>query len=323
MKKTLFIGLFLLSTCLAFSQVLLGDSNATALDPNSTESDITLTTKTGQIFGSLTLPKTFSKGPVVLIIAGSGPTDRDCNNPMAKCDAYRKLAYALAAKNIASVRYDKRGIAKSAAAMSQESDIRFDHYVNDAKEWIELLKQDKRFKDIIVVGHSEGSLIGMIASTNADKFISIAGPGESADKTLKTQLSAQPKEIQDMTFPIIDSLANGKTVDNVNPMLASLFRASVQPYLISWFKYDPQIEIKKLTIPTLIIQGTKDIQVKVDDANRLSAANPKAQLVLIDKMNHILRLVDGDAQANLATYNQPSLPLAEELVNTITHFILK
>jgi len=323
MKKTLFIGFFLLSTCLAFGQVLVGDSNATAPDPNSTESDITLTTKTGQIFGTLTLPKSFSKGPVVLIIAGSGPTDRNCNNPMAKCDAYRKLAYALSANNIASVRYDKRGIAKSAAAMSQESDIRFDHYVNDAKEWIELLKQDKRFSEIIIVGHSEGSLIGMIAATNADKFISIAGPGESADKTLKTQLSAQPKEIQDMTFPIIDSLANGKTVDNVNPMLASLFRASVQPYLISWFKYDPQIEIKKLTIPILIIQGTNDIQVKVDDANRLSAANPKAQLVLIDKMNHILRLIDGDTQANLATYNQPSLPLADELVSSITHFILK
>jgi len=323
MKKTLFFGLFLLSTCLAFGQVLKVDANITAPDPNSTETDITLTTKTGQIFGTLALPKSFSKGPVVLIIAGSGPTDRNCNNPMAQCDAYKKMAYALSAKKIASVRYDKRGIAQSAAAMGQESNIRFDHYVNDAKEWIQLLKQDKRFTEIIVLGHSEGSLIGMIAAANADKFISIAGPGESADKTLKTQLSAQPKEIQDMTFPIIDSLANGKTVDNVNPMLASLFRASVQPYLISWFKYDPQIEIKKLNIPTLIVQGTNDIQVKVDDAKRLSVANPKAQLVLIDKMNHILRLVDGDAQANLATYNQPSLPLAVELVSSITNFILK
>jgi len=203
-----------------------------------------------------------------------------------------------------------------------ESDLRFEDYVNDAKEWIQFLRQDKRFSKIIVIGHSEGSLIGMIAANTADKFVSIAGVGQPAYKTIKEQMSAQPQEVLDLCYPILDSLTKGKTVDNVNPKINYLFRPSVQPYLISWFKYDPQSEIQKLTIPILIIQGTYDIQVSVEDAKRLSNANLKAQLILIDKMNHILRSVDGDRQANIATYNNASLPLVDDLVKDITSFIL-
>ena len=200
--------------------------------------------------------------------------------------------------------------------------MRFENYVKDANDWIQLLKKDNRFSVITIIGHSEGSTIGMIAAKNADKYISIAGPGQSADKVLKEQLGAQSKEIQEATFPIIESLANGKLVDTVTPDFNSLFRKSVQPYLISWFQYDPQLEIQKLNIPILIIQGTNDLQVSVDDAKRLSKANPKAQLLLIEKMNHIFRILDGNRQANIATYDQPNLPIAPELVKSISDFIL-
>lgn len=287
------------------------------------ETETILKTKSGQIFGTLTTPEKFSKIPVALIIAGSGPTDRDCNQVMIQCNAYKKLAYSLAGNNIATLRYDKRGVAKSIEAAKNESELRFEDYINDAKEWIQLLKKDKRFSKVIIIGHSEGSLIAMIAGTNADKFVSIAGPGQSFDKALKEQLSTQPKEIQNLTYPIIDSLKNGKIVNNVDPNLYSLFRLSVQPYIISTFKYDPQIEIQKLVIPILIVQGTNDIQVSVENAKRLSKANPKSQLVLIDKMNHIFRAVEGDRQANLETYNNFNLPLADGLVKEISNFILK
>ena len=291
-------------------------------DTNFVEVQIVLQTKTGKIYGTLTTPKRFTNVPLVLIIAGSGPTDRDCNNPMMKCDAYKKLAYNLAGNKIASLRYDKRGIAASQAAGGNEKDLRFDDYVDDAKGWLQLIKQEKRFSKVIVLGHSEGSLIGMIASSSdADKFISIAGAGQSADKIIKEQLSSQPKEVQELSYPIIDSLVKGKKVDNVNSMLASLFRTSVQPYMISWFKYDPQIEIQKLNIPVLILQGTNDIQVTIDDAKRLSKANPKSQMILIDKMNHIFRIVEGDKQANIATYNDSSLPLSVDFVKDITTFV--
>ncbi len=287
------------------------------------ETKITLQTKTGEIFGTLTTPEKFYKIPVVLIISGSGPTDRDGNNPMMKNNSLKKLAIELSKNNIASLRYDKRGIAESKSAGKNEEDFRFDDLVNDAKEWIKLLKLDDRFSKFIIIGHSEGSLIGMLAGTNIDKFISIAGAGQSADKILKEQLSFQPKEVQDLSFPVIDSLKNGKTVDNVPSIISSLFRPTVQPYIISWFKYDPQNEIKKLSIPSLILQGTNDVQVSVEDAKRLSSANPKAELVLIKNMNHIFRIIEGDRQANIASYSKGDLPIANELVKSITNFILK
>lgn len=292
-------------------------------DTTFVETKITLKTKTGEIFGTLTTPKKFNKIPVALIIAGSGPTDRDGNNPMMKNNSLQMLASELSKKGIASLRYDKRGIAESKAAEKTEADLRFDDYVNDAKEWIQLLKEDKRFSKVIVIGHSEGSLIGMLAGTTANKFISIAGAGQSADRILKEQLGSQPKEIKDISFPMIDSLKNGKTINNVPSMFNSLFRMTVQRYLISWFKYDPQNEIKKLTIPTLIIQGTNDIQVSVEDSKRLSNANPKAELVIINNMNHIFRIIEGDREANIASYNKSNLPIANELVKSITTFIGK
>lgn len=292
------------------------------LNASYIETPIALQTKKGKLFGTLTTPKNLNNGPLAIIIAGSGPTDRNCNNPAMTNDAYKKLAQELADNSISSLRYDKRGIAESAAAVESESDLVFDDYVNDAKDWIQLVKQDKRFSQIVVIGHSEGSLIGMLAAVKAEKFVSVAGIGQSAATLLKEQLAMQPKELQDLSFPIIDSLVLGKKVDNVNPMVMSMFRSSIQPYMISWFKYNPLTEIKKLKVPVLIIQGSSDIQVRVDDARRLSLASPKSKLIVIDKMNHILRTVEGDRQVNLETYNNAALPLADGLVKEITEFIL-
>ena len=296
-----------------------------AVDKNAAyeETPITLQIKTGTLFGTLTLPKSFVKGPVALIIAGSGPTDRNCNNPQMTNDAYKKLAHELAERGIASIRYDKRGIAESVAAVESESSLVFYDYVQDAKDWIQQAKQDKRFTQVVVIGHSEGSLIGILASEKADKFISVAGAGRGIGVVLKEQLSSQPKVVQDEAFPMIDTLTMGKKLQHVSPAMMALFRPSIQPYMISWLKYDPAVELKKLKIPVLIIQGTTDIQVSVVDAKLLSAAKPDAKLLLIDKMNHILRTVDGDRDANLATYNNASLPLADGFVKGIADFILK
>ena len=296
----------------------------TNVDSNCIETAIVLETKTGKIYGTLCTPKAFKKGPVALIIAGSGPTDRDGNNSMGlTTDAYKILAHKLAANHIATVRYDKRGIAESHDAMKSESDLRFEDYVNDATDWLTMLKTDKRFTMFIVVGHSEGSLIGIIAAKNggADKYISIAGIGESADKTLKRQLASQPKSFQDNAFPIIDSLVAGKTVKNISKDCYTLFHPGIQPYLISWFKYNPSVEIGKLSIPVLILQGKNDIQVTVEDAEKLKAGNKKAKMLIMEDMNHVLRDVKGDRDANLATYNNPSLPLDAELVARISAFI--
>jgi len=287
------------------------------------EEEIILETKTGDIKGSLLIPSVLEKTAVVLIIAGSGPTDRNGNNPMMTNNSLKMLAKELQKNGIASVRYDKRGIGESKNSGLQEIDLRFEDYVQDVEGWIKLLKEDERFSNIIVLGHSEGSLIGMIAShkQEAKKFISVAGVGIPAGDILRKQLKGQPQFILDESLKIIEKLENGETVEKVSQMLYSLFRPSVQPYMISWFKYNPQIEIAKLNKPILIIQGTTDIQVSVSDADKLASANKKSQKQIIEGMNHILKEAELDRQKNIQTYSMPDLPLKKELIKFIVKFI--
>ena len=289
-----------------------------------TESTFNLTADSVTIFGSLILPKTKSKIPVVLIIAGSGPTDRDGNNVMMKNNSLKMLAEGLGNLGIASVRYDKRGIAESNKSAVKEIDLRFDHYVKDAENWIKLLKSDPRFSEVTVIGHSEGSLIGMLATVNADanRFVSLAGSGRRADIIILDQLKKQSPKILNAVSPLFDSLRAGITVDSIDPMLNSLFRPSVQPYMISWMNYDPVVGIKKVKVPVLIIQGTTDIQVSAEDANLLAAAKPDSDLKFINGMNHVLKIAPADPVANQRTYLDPNLVLAEELVPLIFTFIV-
>lgn len=283
---------------------------------------VVLETPTGKILGTLTTPANFKKGKIVLLISGSGPTDRDGNNPMMKNNSLKQLAFALCDSGIATLRFDKRGIAESAKAMSKESDIRFDDYVNDVKKWVSFLKKDKRFTQIIIAGHSEGSLIGMIASTkNVNKYISISGAGSQAGVIIKKQLGNQSEALKNAAMPMLDSLSKGMLVHNNNLMLASLFRPSVQPYLISWFKYDPQTEIKKLKIPVLILQGDKDIQVSVEDAKLLFLSKTNGRLSIIKNMNHVLKIIGDDKDENIKSYSNPDLPVSSDLIKNMVSFI--
>ena len=289
----------------------------------SQEEEITLKTKTGDIKGSLLVPSNSEKASVVLIISGSGPTDRNGNNPNMTNNSLMMLANELKKNGIASLRFDKRGIGESTSSGMQESDLRFENYVNDVKGWVDLLKESNKFSKIIVLGHSEGSLIGMIASQKAEveKFISVAGAGNSAGDIIREQLKAQPAFVLNQSLPIIEKLENGEREENVPQMLYALFRPSVQPYMISWFKYDPQIEIAKLNKPVLIVQGTTDIQVSVLDADKLASANNKAQKQIIEGMNHILKEAEMDRLKNIQTYSMPDLPLKKPLIEIIVKFI--
>jgi pimeloyl-ACP methyl ester carboxylesterase len=287
--------------------------------------DVSLDTGTGALSGTLTTPDGKERMPVVLIVPGSGPTDRDGNSPLGvQCNTYKMLADDLAADGIATLRYDKRGIRKSAEAMTSEADMRFEHGIADAVGWVRWLKKDTRFSRVIVLGHSEGSLIGMEAAKDAgaDACISAAGPGRPADQLLREQLAKQlPDDLMAESNRMLDSLVAGKTIPEPNPVLAALFRPSVQPYLISWFKYDPAKSIGELHMPVLILQGTTDLQVTTEEARLLAAGNPAAQLMLIEGMNHVLKAAPEDAQKNLLTYSDPVLPLMDGLVAGIASFI--
>jgi len=287
-----------------------------------------LKTPTGTLHGTLLVPESKKPVPVVLLISGSGPTDRDGNSAIlpGKNDSLKMLAEGLAARGIASLRYDKRGIGESASAMTAEKDLRFETYIDDAAAWAKKLKKDPRFSRLVIVGHSEGSLIGAVAARKAAAaaYVSIAGLGRPADAVIRAQLMGQlPPDLRANSDRILDALRNDSMTADVPPALAALYRPSVQPYLISWFRYDPAAEIRKLTVPVLIVQGTTDIQVSVDDARTLAAAKPDTKLAIIDGMNHVMKRVEAIQSKQIASYSDPSLAVDGRVVEAIAAFVLR
>lgn len=300
---------------------------AQGADPAAADTaTVSLNTPTGTLYGTLLTPSGKTRLSVILIIAGSGPTDRDGNAAAMglHSDMYKLLADSLERHGFASLRYDKRGVGASKAALRSEADITFPDYISDAEGFIGLLRKDRRFSKIIVFGHSEGSLIGMVAlqQTKADAYISASGAGDRIDRVIYPQLAAQSRVLADSAKILFDSLAEGHRVHEPNNGLKALFRGSIQPYMISWMRFDPQVEIKKLHIPILIIQGATDLQTTVGDAEKLKAARPDATLSIVPGMNHIFRAASTDRRENFATYNQPKLPLVPQAIADITGFLL-
>lgn len=278
----------------------------------------------GMLKGTLLSAGNPSDTPLVILISGSGPTDRDGNQPQLKTNSIRLLAEALQEAGIPSFRYDKRGSGQSISSVP-ESDLTLETYVKDVSQWIGYLSREKKFNKIVVAGHSEGALIGLLVCRNnpaVKGYISIAGAGKPIDRILKDQLAAQSPALAAEADPVIRALKNGTRTESVPPALQSLFRPSVQPYLISWMKYDPAEEIGKLAIPVLIIQGETDIQVSAANAKALAAAAPKASLKLIPEMNHVLKTCKSLAPlAQQTTYINSTLPLHPTLTEEMVRFV--
>ena len=261
--------------------------------------------------------------PLAIIINGSGPIDRNGNEMMTKNNSAKKLAEALAKKGIATFRYDKRTL-KAQQLNIDEKDMRFDDFIDDAKAVIKRFSELPNYSSIYIIGHSQGSLVGMIAAQEkADGFISIAGAGQTIDSLIVEQIGRQMPGLEESARTAFNELrANGKVKD-YNQGLASLFKKSIQPFMFSWMKYDPQQEIKKLEMPVLIINGDNDLQVNTNEAEKLKAAKPNAELIIIENMNHIYRIIDkNDDIANQKSYNEPQRPISNEMVEQISNFIL-
>ncbi len=322
MKTTAGIGFILILLACFTLATCENDNDETG---QFTSSPISLETSSGTLYGTLELPVNEEEVPVVLIISGSGPTDRDGNSTALPGDnnSLKMLAEELAESGYASVRYDKRLIGESQIEGSAEEDLRFDDYVDDAVAWIEKLKDDTRFSQTGIIGHSEGALIGMLAASisDADIYVSLSGAGRPAYDVIMEQLAGQPEEVLAEVERINSELRAGNLVDDVNPAFYSLFRPSVQPYVISWYKYDPGAEIAKLTCPVLIVQGSTDIQVTPNDAEILHAAQPDSVYELIEGMNHILKNSSLDQAENTATYSNPDLPLNEDFIKRLISFL--
>lgn len=255
---------------------------------------------------------------VVLIVAGSGPTDRNGNNPMnLKTDAYKKLAEALAAMGWSSVRFDKRGIASSSASVENESDMLPSYYVRDIAGI--LLQLSAHYNQIVLIGHSEGALLSGQALAKYDlsyPFISLEGPGRSLDVTLKEQLKTKLNEdLYSRASAKIDSIKEGHTVHDQHFIWMSLFRKSVQPYMRELFSMDPCTIYPQLKGMVYIIDGGHDIQIMEAERTQLKGCLPNAEFVTMPKMTHVL--VDSENPNDTQVYNQPELPLSSDLIKAL------
>lgn len=274
---------------------------------------------------SIELPGTLTylskKTPLIIWVHGSGNVDRNGNQGnIIKANYIQKFREVITVNDIAFFSYDKRTSNPKNYKFLKK--IVFEDLVNDVEKVIDYFKNDQRFSEIILIGHSQGSLIGMLASKNVDKYISIAGSANTIDKTIIQQVNKQNKQLGGITKSHFEELLNTGDIKQVNPLLISIFAKQNLPFISSWTSYNPIKEIKKLTIPTLIINGNKDLQVQVEDAKLLHKSNSIATLNIIDKMNHILIELEKDSD-NLKSYYSSEYMISDELIVSILNFINK
>ncbi|HLV26035.1 MAG TPA: alpha/beta fold hydrolase [Gemmatimonadales bacterium] len=289
-----------------------------------TSDTLTIQTPTGPVEGILVLPGGNEPVPVLLLHVGSGPTMRDGETAAGPDNYFRQLADSLVKRGVGTLRYDKRGFGASSASRIPEQDLRFGMLVDDAAEWVRNLRADSRVGRVLYAGHSEGALVTALAQHQepADAYISIAGAGRRADIVVREQLARQlPEPMLVQVDSIFAALLRGETVDDTPPMLAALFRPSVQPYLISWLPHDPAEIVSRMQVPVLVVQGSADIQVSEADARLLANSNPRATLALIQGMNHVLKTPEPGA-VNMG-YNSPELAISSELVDVLARFALE
>ncbi|GAA0545683.1 hypothetical protein FHS83_000664 [Rhizomicrobium palustre] len=281
----------------------------------------------GPLKGTLETPEHLKDGPAVLIIAGSGPTDRDGNSSIGGVTpaTYKLLAQGLAAEGIPSLRYDKRGIGASKAALTREEDLRFSNYVDDAAGFAELLRSQPHVTCVVLFGHSEGALIAALAAakTKVCGVISVAGAGFPADEIMLKQFAGMglPAAALEQAKGYFATLKKGEMIGDVPHGWAAIFRPSIQPYMASWISVDPAQALGAVKAPVLILQGRNDIQVPVENVERLAQGAPKAKLVLLDGTNHVLKSAPAERAANVATYADPALPLAPGVVQNVVDFV--
>jgi pimeloyl-ACP methyl ester carboxylesterase len=276
----------------------------------------------GAIDAVLTIPPGVERPPVALLIAGSGSTDHDGNGPQIKPATLKKLSEQLLARNIATLRYDKRGAGGWKAEFGRPEDFRFKDYVDDAVLLVNFLRGSGKFSRVVLVGHSEGGLVAILAAQRVpvDRLVLLATAARRQGDLLKAQLEKQLKpEVFAAIAKAIDDIMAGQIVDPLPPGL--VIPPSMQPGIASAFTEDPIGPLKRIEAPTLIVGGGRDHQVARLDFVALSAAAPAAKTLWLADMNHVLNDVSDEAD-DLAAYSQSERSLDGVLIDQIASFIL-
>ena len=282
-----------------------------------------------ELGGTLTTPRGVTKSvPVVVIIAGAGPTDRNGNSLMGiRPNSYAQLAWRLAERGIASLRYDKRGLPGTKGTFDITTMTMAD-FAADARVAAESLSRDRRFSRVVFVGHSEGASLALMAARDGapvTDVVHVSGLGRGTGEVLREQLSRQ---FDSATLVRYDTAMKRYLADEpaaVPSGLEMLFVPVNRTYMRSMMTFDPSAAIRAVRQPVLIVQGATDLQASLADAERLHAARPDAKLVVIPEVNHVLK---HDTNTTIAaqmatTYKDPTLPIAPAVVAAIADWILR
>tara|TARA_R110002167_G_scaffold76032_4_gene211961 strand:+ start:8751 stop:9683 length:933 start_codon:yes stop_codon:yes gene_type:complete len=271
--------------------------------------------------GTLTYPKSVDNVPLAIFVHGSGNIDRNGNQVGLGVQAnyIKTLGDSLNAHGIAFYRFDKRTATPS--NLDKLQNVTIEDFAEDVKVAIAHFAHDNRFSSISLIGHSQGALVAMLAITNdVGRYISIAGAGETIDKTVIGQINKQSADLAAIAQNHFNELEQTDTIVNVNLMLLQLFAPQNQKFFKHWMMIDPTVEIKKLKVPILILNGDSDLQVQVTDAELLKEARPDANLYIIPRMNHVLKEVHSITE-NKKSYTEENIPLSSLLVAHLTDFI--
>lgn len=289
---------------------------------NIIKEEVELLNGTIHLSGTLSYPESEKPIPLAIFIHGSGNVDRNGNQAglNIKPNYIKQLAESLNRNTIAFYRYDKRNANLSNIPLLDETSV-FDDLVEDAALVIEHFSGDSRFKNITVIGHSQGSLTAILAfNENFSKFISLAGASDTFGELLVSQIDKQSKELGTITREHLKELKDTDTIQKVNFMLQSIFKPFNHNFIKSYNAYRPTEVIKKIHIPTLLVNGSSDLQITVKDAKKLKQAKPDATLVIIPQMNHVLKTVT-NLEENQSSYLTENFAISQELIEVISGFI--
>jgi uncharacterized protein len=298
---------------------------AASLDPSIVSNEVSIMIPGGRLHGTLSRPLSGTASSAILIIPGSGPTDRDGNSILlpGKNDSLVSLGNGLVKAGFMVLRVDKRGIGKSVWQGLREDDMTIDQMADDAAAWLAYLRAVPGIRRLAVIGHSEGALVALLAARESkpESLVLLAPLSADFFETLFKQLAGMPEDYLRRARFIYEELKAGRYVSQVDADLLALFRPSVQPYMRSLIEHRPASLLAAQDNPTLVVAGGRDLQIEFADAKALAAARPGVGFLLLDDMNHVLKAVKPDLADNQAAYSSPSYPLAEGLVAGIAEFL--
>lgn len=309
----------------------LGSGAASAAPSAPVERPIEAAGPKGPLKGTLLTPAgADARTPVVLIIPGSGPTDRDGDNPLGvKGGSYRQIAEGLAERGVSSVRIDKRGMFASAGAIADPNAVTIADYAADTREWIGSILKATGARCVWLLGHSEGGLIALASTTRAGPelcgLVLAAAPGRKLGDVMREQFKRNPANapILEPALSAIDALEAGKSVPVTDlPFpLDRIFNPAIQPFLTSLMSYDPPALARAYSGPILVLHGENDIQITAEDAQALASARPGVRRVEFKGLNHLFRPSGSSPQETQASYGDPFGKVPPEVPQAIVDFL--